>query len=151
MKSDLCKRCDEIHIPNSAEETYHLGKTFGKQLTENTIVAFFGDLGAGKTTFIRGLVEGVGGIDINTVCSPTFNFLNIYQGAKTIYHFDLYRLPREKEFMSAGFDEYFNAGGICCIEWAEKVEQLLPTGTIAIKLEHLVEGSRRMQIIRGKR
>lgn len=138
------------HISHSAEETHRIGKAFGSALPANAIVAFFGDLGAGKTTFIRGLVEGIGGIEVKDVCSPTFTFLNIYHGNKTMYHFDLYRLPRKEEFFAAGFDEYFYAGGVCCLEWAEKIESLFPPETYSVKLSYLNEGSRQIEIIRGK-
>lgn len=140
----------EKHISQSAKDTHQLGFILGRSLPENAIVAFFGDLGAGKTTFIRGLVEGVGGIDLKQVCSPTFNFLNIYQGNKSMYHFDLYRLPRKEEFFVAGFDEYFYAKGISCIEWAEKIEPFLPKETLRITFSYLQDPEhRQIAINRG--
>lgn len=138
------------HVSNSPEETHRLGIALGNALPTNAIVAFFGDLGAGKTTFIRGLVEGIGGTDLKDVCSPTFTFLNIYHANKMIYHFDLYRLPRKEEFYAAGFEEHFYAGGICCIEWAEKIESLLPSETFSVKLSYLHEGHRQIEIIKGQ-
>ncbi len=141
---------DLFYASDSAQQTHLIGKTFGQSLPSNAIVAFFGDLGAGKTTFIRGLIEGVGGIDVNCVSSPTFTFLNVYQGIKTMYHFDLYRLPRQEEFLAAGFDEYFQAGGICCIEWAEKIEELLPKEAYQVKLSYLDQNSRHIAIIKGE-
>ena len=77
---------------------------------------------AGKTTFIKGLIHAAAQIASSEVQSPTFNYLNIYEGRKTIYHFDLYRLRDRDEFLSMGFDEFFDAGGICCIEWSERIE-----------------------------
>ena len=136
-----------MYTTHSAEETHCLGKAFGQSLLVGSIVAFFGDLGAGKTTFIRGLVEGIGSIDIRTVCSPTFTFLNIYNGDKIIFHFDLYRLPKEEDFLAAGFDEYFQAGGICCIEWSEKIAALLPPHTFKINFSYLGEKTRQVEII----
>lgn len=138
-----------IYTSDSAEETHQIGKALGCALPANAIVAFYGDLGAGKTTFIRGLVEGIGGIDLKSVCSPTFTFLNIYQGNKMLYHFDLYRLPRKEEFLAAGFDEYFDAGGICCVEWAEKIKGLLPQETFVVELSYLKQGSRQIEISKG--
>jgi tRNA threonylcarbamoyladenosine biosynthesis protein TsaE len=138
-----------IYFSHSAEETHQLGETFGQMLSANAIVAFFGDLGAGKTTFVRGLVEGIGGVDLTQVCSPTFTFLNIYTGNKPLYHFDLYRLPRQEEFFAAGFEEYFHAGGICCLEWAEKIESLLPPNSYHVLFSYLNEGCRRIEIKRG--
>lgn len=133
---------------HSSEETHNLGKSFGQSLKNGDVVAFFGDLGAGKTTFIRGLVEGTGCPDARSVSSPTFTFLNIYSGEKTVYHFDLYRLPREEEFFAAGFDEYLQADGICCIEWAEKIPASLPQTAIRVTFQYLEEGSRQIEIAR---
>jgi tRNA threonylcarbamoyladenosine biosynthesis protein TsaE len=139
------------HTTQSAKETHSLGKVFGQSLPPGSIVAFFGDLGAGKTTFIRGLVQGIGSIDMRSVCSPTFTFLNIYNGDKMVFHFDLYRLPREEEFFAAGFDEYFNAGGICCIEWAEKIASSLPPHTFKITFSYLGEKARQIEVLKGVR
>ena len=154
MKSNLfkadCLGISGTYTSDSPEETHRLGKAFGSTLPVNAIVAFFGDLGTGKTTFIRGLVEGIGGIDLKSVCSPTFTFLNIYQGNKTMYHFDLYRLPRSEEFFAAGFEEYFYAGGICCVEWAEKIKAQLPCETINVQISYLNEGCRQIEVIGGK-
>lgn len=124
-------------ITESAAETRSLGVAFGKQLPPNAIVCFFGDLGAGKTTFIQGLAEGVLGTPDNIVNSPTFTYLNIYKGKLTLYHFDLYRLRDADEFLSMGFDETFDAGGVCCVEWAEKIAPLLPGEAICIEISHL--------------
>jgi len=136
----------DLFVTHSDAETCHLGAAFGRTLQGGAVVAFFGDLGAGKTTFIQGLVEGSSSIDIREVSSPTFNLLNVYQGERTIYHFDLYRLPQPQEFFSAGFDEYFTAGGICCIEWAEKIEAHLPADTLTVTLSHIGEQSRKIII-----
>lgn len=133
-------------ISQSASETELLGYQFGKHLQENSILCFFGDLAAGKTTFIRGLSEGLnvnGKIQVN---SPTFVYLNIYEGIKTVYHFDLYRLYDEDEFLSMGFDEYFYSGGICCIEWSERISSLLPAGIIKIEINHIAEHIRQITI-----
>lgn len=117
----------------SAEETFAAGFSFGKTLTSNSIVAFFGELGAGKTTFIKGLVSAHSS---DTVTSPTFTYLHIYPGTLPIYHFDLYRLRSDKDFTDLGFGEYFQSEGICLIEWSEKIDLLLPKKTIRITLEH---------------
>lgn len=132
---------------HSSAETRALGIAFGKQLQPNMLVCFFGDLGAGKTTFIQGVTEGVlGTTDTSEVNSPTFTYLNIYHGNRTLYHFDLYRLRDADEFLSMGFDEVFDAGGITCIEWAEKIEQLIPEGAFYIKMDHLGGDERRIEI-----
>lgn len=126
----------------SEAETRAFAADWGRQLKKNSIVCFFGDLGAGKTTFIKGLVEGAAGISSDQVSSPTFVYLNIYQGKTTIYHFDLYRLRDVDEFLSMGFEEYFFAGGLCCIEWSEKIEPLLPPQTIRVAIDHQGESKR---------
>ena len=138
------------YTTHSSDETLKLGKAFGASLPINAVIAFLGDLGAGKTTFIRGLVEGIGAIDLRGVCSPTFTLLNLYQGGKIVYHFDLYRLPKAEEFIAAGFDEYFTAGGICCVEWAEKIESILPPSTITVTLSYLGQETRQIEIVRNQ-
>lgn len=130
----------------SEAETRAFAAEWGRQLKKNSIVCFFGDLGAGKTTFIKGLVEGTAEISPDQVNSPTFVYLNIYQGKTTIYHFDLYRLRDVDEFLSMGFEEYFFAGGLCCIEWSEKIEPLLPPQTIRVTIDHQGESKRRITI-----
>lgn len=109
----------------------------------------YGDLGAGKTTFIRGLVEGAGAADPREVCSPTFTLLNIYAGERVVYHFDLYRLPRKEEFYAAGLDEYLFRGGICCIEWADKISPELPPGAYAVTLSYRGAEVRQIDIVHG--
>lgn len=137
----------EVLFSNSADETRLLGKELGSKLKKNSIVCFLGDLGAGKTTFIKGLVEGTGYTSLEEVNSPTFVYLNIYKGKQTVYHFDLYRLHNTEEFLSMGFDEFFFAEGVCCVEWAEKILPLLPAGCLFVKIEHEEkENSRKITI-----
>ena len=133
-------------ICHSEEETIAFGESFGSSLSKNSIVCFFGDLGAGKTTFIKGLVKGYSGYPIEHVNSPTFVYLNIYTGTKTVYHFDLYRLRDSDEFLSMGFDEMFYADGICLIEWSEKIENILPEKRLNITIEHMGENSRKIRL-----
>lgn len=132
-------------VTQSAAETKGLGEEMGRQLPPDSILCFFGDLGAGKTTFIQGLVAGATGCE--EVNSPTFVYLNIYPGGRTVYHFDLYRLKSAEEFLKMGFDEYFYAGGICCIEWAERIEALLPPHCYHILMAHKGERQREIQIV----
>jgi tRNA threonylcarbamoyladenosine biosynthesis protein TsaE len=121
---------------SSSEETEAAGAHFAASLRGNETIAFFGDLGAGKTTFLKGLISQLTGCSPSEITSPTFNYLNIYEGKIPVYHFDLYRLKAAEQFEGAGFSEYLNAEGICCLEWAEKIETKLPPGTIRITLEH---------------
>jgi tRNA threonylcarbamoyladenosine biosynthesis protein TsaE len=138
----------QVFTSTSAEETRELGKKFGVNLLPNSIVCFFGDLGAGKTTFIQGLTTGVLGFETDEVNSPTFTYLNIYHGKRTLYHFDLYRLRDADEFLSMGFDEILDAGGVSCLEWAEKIETLIPKEAFYIKMSHLGGDKRKIEIFK---
>lgn len=134
------------YTTHSDEETKALGLQFGQGLVENSIVCFFGDLGAGKTTFIKGLVAALDNGSRAIVSSPTFVYLNIYPGRKTVYHFDLYRLSDADEFLSMGFDEMLYAGGVCCIEWSERIADLIPAHCIYITMTHISENVRHIHI-----
>jgi tRNA threonylcarbamoyladenosine biosynthesis protein TsaE len=136
-------------LSQSEEETRQLGYTFGKQLPKNSVVYFLGELGAGKTTFIKGLTEGISGFDPDHVNSPTFSYLNIYPGTLTVYHFDLYRMKNSAEFLSMGFEDYFDQDGICCIEWSERIADLLPSHVIAVTLTHVGQNLRQIQFSEG--
>lgn len=120
---------------HSSEETEAAGAHFAATLRGNETIAFFGDLGAGKTTFLKGMISALTGCSPSEITSPTFNYLNIYEGKIPVYHFDLYRLKAAEQFEGAGFSEYLQMG-VCCLEWAEKIETKLPAGTIRITLEH---------------
>lgn len=113
-------------LTKTPEETFELGQKLGAELPLNSLITLYGDLGVGKTTFIKGLVAGAAGLPPHEVSSPTFNYLNIYSGKQTLYHFDLYRLKNGEEFFLMGFDEYFSMPGICCIEWPETIAAKLP-------------------------
>jgi len=130
------------HLSRSAAETFELGRALGEELSVPAVVCLFGELGAGKTTFIKGLVWGAAQVDSSCVQSPTFTYLHIYNGRKTIYHLDLYRLRDMNEFLSMGFDEYFEAEGICCIEWSERIGTCLPSNAFCLFLEHVQEDER---------
>lgn len=131
---------------SSPEETFAFGKAFAKRLPDNALLTFFGDLGSGKTTFIKGIIEEITGISERWVQSPTFVTLNIYQNdekTRSVYHFDLYRLNDYAEFAWQGFEEYFFKG-ICCIEWSEKLLPFLPTPCFKIYLEHICDNQRKI-------
>lgn len=133
----------------SAEETFQLGLRLGQSLPPSSVVAFFGNLGAGKTTFIKGLASGITGVPADGFSSPTFNYLNIYEGKKTLYHFDLYRLTSIQQFQEMGFDEYFDEEGVCCVEWAERITEILPEDAIKVYMKHVGNNHRSIQIIPG--
>jgi tRNA threonylcarbamoyladenosine biosynthesis protein TsaE len=110
------------------------------------VVCLRGDLGAGKTQLVKGIVEGATSVLAEQVSSPTFVYLNVYPGPRTVYHFDLYRLHDCDEFLSMGFEEYLSAGGICCIEWPERILELLPSGAMQVWLEVRGEAERAIHI-----
>src|ERR1700743_1696629 len=122
-------------------------KNAAKQLTEfagaENIFLFYGDMGAGKTTFIKSLCEQLG---VNeTVTSPTFSIVNEYQGRGIkIYHFDFYRLKNQNEALDMGYEEYFYSGDYCFIEWPEKIAGLLPPHYIRIGIQVLDNNERRL-------
>ena len=125
---------------SSPEETICVGRNIAQFLFSPIALCLIGDLGAGKTTLMKGIASEFTGISPCIVNSPTFTYLNIYEGIKTLYHFDLYRLQGASDFLSRGFDEYFEE--ICCIEWAEKIEELLPPKRVIIRLRYLGESKR---------
>ena len=122
----------------TAEQTLSFGSEFCSELKANQILALRGDLGAGKTTFVQGLLKGFSISD--TAQSPTFTYLQIYQGAVPIYHFDLYRLKNESDFIYLGFEDYLYAGGIAVIEWPERISSLIPDEAHLIELSYAPSG-----------
>lgn len=134
------------YLSHSANETFELGRKLGQVLSVPAVVCLFGELAAGKTTFIKGLVCGAAEIDPCAVQSPTFTYLHIYEGKKKVYHFDLYRLRDIDEFLSMGFDEYFDADGICCVEWSERIAAYLPSNCVRVALQHMREDERLLTI-----
>ncbi len=113
-----------------------IAKEFAASLLPNTIIALQGDLGAGKTTFVKGLAQGIGVGDADAVCSPTFSYLNIYDGKLPLFHFDLYRIGSSEEFAMSGFEEYFYAGGISCLEWPGCAASALPKEAVLVDFKH---------------
>lgn len=121
------------HLLSSAEETLALGEKIGERLHANAKIALHGELGAGKTTFVQGICNGLGIRAL--VQSPTFTILNIYEHSTPFYHFDLYRLKTQSEFYEQGFDEFLEGEGICAIEWPERIQEIFRP-TLIIRLEH---------------
>ncbi|MDF2633627.1 MAG: putative protein family ATPase [Pelosinus sp.] len=116
----------------SPEETFTLGKCLAPILSAGQVVCLIGDLGAGKTLLVQGLAEGLGIAD--SVHSPTFTILNVYEASFPIYHFDLYRLENAAELFDIGFYEYTQAGGLSIIEWADKFPEELPDEYLWIEI-----------------
>ncbi len=132
---------------SSAQTTFLYGKKLREQLKPNSIVAFLGELGAGKTTLIKGILSAHHPSSENEVQSPTFTYMHLHEkGSCPIYHFDLYRLQDEQQFLQMGFEEYFYKNGICLIEWAEKIFSLLPPSTIVLEIQHKKEKEREISI-----
>ncbi|MDZ7333382.1 MAG: tRNA (adenosine(37)-N6)-threonylcarbamoyltransferase complex ATPase subunit type 1 TsaE [candidate division KSB1 bacterium] len=114
-------------------ETIEWGKNLGRLLAPGDVIGLFGDLGSGKTKTIQGICLGLECHD--PVTSPTFTIINEYQGKYPIYHFDLYRIDSEQELYDLGYEEYFYDEGICLIEWAERIQPLLPSDHLEIHLK----------------
>lgn len=132
----------------SAEETKLWGKNLANQIKAGQIIAFIGELGAGKTTLIKGLVSILNDISENQITSPTFNYLNIYPGKHPIYHFDLYRIKNEEHFLEMGFDEYLSTKeGVTLIEWSEKITPLLPSKTWVVHILSVSEEQRKITLL----
>lgn len=108
----------------SSEETYEFGRQIGRKCKAGFTFLLYGNLGAGKTTFVKG-VASIFGVE-EQVQSPTFTYLHIYEGLVPIYHFDLYRLKSLEDFLALGFSDYLESDGICLIEWAERLGDFFP-------------------------
>lgn len=130
---------------SSVDETIHIGFEFGKQLTPGDVVCLAGDLGAGKTHFVKG-VASFFGIEPEKVSSPTYTLIHEYSGDTPVYHFDCYRLKHEQEALEIGAEEYFYGDGVCLVEWPEKIDGLIPEDAIWVELSHLPENKRKIII-----
>ncbi|MDD3074820.1 MAG: tRNA (adenosine(37)-N6)-threonylcarbamoyltransferase complex ATPase subunit type 1 TsaE [Eubacteriales bacterium] len=119
----------------SPEETFALAKKLGAKLQGGEILALEGDLGAGKTHFVKGLAEGLGAE--GPVTSPTFTLLHLYEGRLRLAHFDVYRLPFPEAFEELGYEEYFTGSGVTAIEWSDLISPYLPPEYLQIKITHL--------------
>lgn len=129
-------------LSHSPEETERVGAELAATLAPGAVLALFGDLGAGKTAFVRGLARGLG-IDF-PVSSPTFNIVNEYPGPVPLFHFDLYRLSGTEELYDLGWEEYLDRGGVVAVEWSERAPEAFPAGTLRVTLEKTGENSRRI-------
>lgn len=147
----------EIEI-KSTEQLADAARTFISNIGERRIFAFYGKMGAGKTTFIKAICTKLGVEDVIT--SPTFAIVNEYEIApkassslsnhlpavptQSVYHFDFYRIKRLEEVYDMGYEEYFYSGALCFIEWPELIEQLLPEDTVRVRIEQLPDDSRKV-------
>lgn len=129
-------------ISHSDAQTQRFGARLGPFLQSGDVLALVGDLGSGKTRWVKGVCQGLGVID--PVISPTFTLVNEYQGRLPIYHIDLYRISAAVETLTFGLEEYLYGSGICLIEWADRITALLPSDYLTVELYYLEETKRRL-------
>ena len=125
------------YLTHNEIETEALGETLARRLGPGDVVAYRGDLGAGKTAFTRGLARGLG--CTGRVTSPTFTVVNEYEGRLPLFHFDLYRLEGEDALYDVGWEDYLDRGGVCAVEWSERAEAALPRETVWVSIRRCAE------------
>lgn len=136
----------EILIP-SIEALPQAAAQFVDLMGDETVYAFDGEMGAGKTTFINALSRALGVDESEATSSPTFSIVNEYRSettAELIYHFDLYRIENLEQAFDIGIEDYFDSGALCLIEWPDRVEDILPDDTVRVRIELLPDSSRRL-------
>lgn len=134
------------YITNSPRETEELGKALAQKLKSGDFVAMYGDLGVGKTAFVRGVASVLcPGIRVQ---SPTYTIVNAYRGNIPLYHFDMYRIDGEEALYSCGFFDYLDAGGICIAEWCENITDFIPDNAVKVFISKLSDSpdARRISI-----
>ena len=136
------------YLSNSAQETEALGERLAAVLRPGDVVAYTGDLGAGKTAFTRGLARGLGVPD--RVTSPTFTIVNEYEGGRLpLFHFDLYRMESPEELFDIGWEDYLARGGVCAVEWSERMEDALEPGAVRVDIRRGGDDGQRLITIEG--
>ena len=134
-------------ISKSEHDTEELGRRFASGLPSGTVVAMYGDLGAGKTAFVRGMARGMG--LTNRVSSPTFTIVNEYCGERELIHFDMYRLNDSDELFDIGWEDYLARGAVCAVEWSEKVDDAFYGDETIVHIEKLGDTERKITIEEG--
>ena len=144
---------EKVIIVNSLKDTREFSKEFAKEIKNGDVILLNGEIGAGKTTFTKFLLENLGVKSI--VSSPTFTLLNEYEGEFPIYHFDMYRISTPEELYELGFEDFLNSKnspyvktGLTIVEWGENVKEILPKDAIVVNIEKLGENSRKFKIKR---
>mgnify|MGYP000754968114 CR=1 FL=1 len=127
----------QTYISHSEAETESIGEKFAKDLPDGTVIAMYGDLGAGKTAFVRGMAKGMG--LTCRVSSPTFTIVNEYIGERELIHFDMYRLESADELFDIGWEDYLDRGGVCAVEWSENVRDALPPDAVTVTIARCPE------------
>ena len=133
-----------VTITKNEWETEELGRRFAEKLPAGSVVAMYGDLGAGKTAFVRGMARGMG-LDCR-VSSPTFTIVNEYLGQRELIHFDMYRLGSAEELFEIGWEDYLNRGAVCAVEWSENVQDAFFGDEITVSIERLGDQERKITI-----
>ena len=128
-----------VYFTDNAEQTSALGEQFAKSLKKGAVVLLKGEMGAGKTVFVKGVARALGITE--RITSPTYAYMNDYDGV--LYHYDCYRLSSGEDAEGLGLTDYFYADGICIIEWSENIEDVLPQNCIEVKIEKICENKRR--------
>lgn len=138
---------EQIFISHSAKETRDWARQFSASLKVGDVICLRGDLGAGKTTWVKGLAEGLGLSGEEHVTSPTFSIMHRYDCRIPLYHFDCYRMKSPDELAEVGFEEFIHSGeGIVCVEWPEKAGNLIPKKHITVSLIHQGESERKISV-----
>ena len=130
-----------VYVSESAEQTKTLGEQFAKQLNKGDVVLLKGEMGAGKTVFVKGVAKALGITDMIT--SPTYAYMNDYDGV--LYHYDCYRLSSGEDAEALGLTDYFYADGICIIEWSENISSVLPKNCKSVTIQKIDENKRRIE------
>ncbi len=133
-----------IYYTKTESETEDLGSRLARQLPDGAVVALYGDLGAGKTAFVRGMARGMG--LCCRVSSPTFTIVNEYLGERDLIHFDMYRLSGADELFDIGWEDYLARGAVCAVEWSENVEDAFFGDEIRVRIEKLSDTGRKITI-----
>ena len=140
---------NNVFISNSPNNTREIAAQLASTLNGGEVIAFYGDLGQGKTCFVTGLAEGLG--FKGEVSSPTFAIINEYLGGRLdLYHFDMYRVTDWNDLYSTGYFEYMESGGVLAVEWSENIETALPDDAIRVTIKRLDETTREITIDRGE-
>lgn len=136
------------YLSQGESETEELGRRLAGSLTPGMVVAFRGDLGVGKTAFIRGIARGLG--YVGRVTSPTFAIVNEYESTPPLFHFDMYRLDSAEELFDIGWDDYLERKGICVVEWSEQISEALPENALIVEISRVPDHeNQRMIAVKG--
>ena len=129
-------------ISGDPTKTFHIGRILGEALTAGDIVALTGELGAGKTCFTQGIARGLGVPEVYQITSPTFTLVNEYPGRLNLIHLDVYRLSSSRDLQDLGYEEFFFGKGVTVIEWAEKIQDIIPEKSLSVTMAYLDQNQR---------